>query len=95
MLTPIEIGADVVAVALAATKLLTIAQPLWAKLPRWLAVALPVLVADLPMVAGYFGAVSGNQDLVVAAVMTVALLVPGLSEAETTALETSGSNLNL
>jgi hypothetical protein len=80
--TPVDVAADVVAGVLAGSKLLTASQPLWAKLPRWLAVALPVVVAAAPAVMGYFGAVATGADLAQAAVLSVALLLPGLEEAE-------------
>lgn len=83
-LTPVDIGADVVAALLAASKLLTAAQPLWQKLPRWLAVAIPVVVVDLPQLAGFFGVAVTSADLVQAVVLSAALLLPGLSEAEKT-----------
>jgi hypothetical protein len=81
-LTPIEIAADVVAGLLAASKLVSVVQPLWAKLPRWAAVVLPVLVMDLPQVAGAFGLVKTGTDLTMAIVASVALLLPGVAEAE-------------
>ena len=80
--TTVDIAADVVAASLAASKLLTAAKPLWNKLPRWLAVAVPVVVADLPQVAAFFGVATTGQDLAMAVVTSVALLLPGLSEAE-------------
>lgn len=80
--TLVDVAAYVGAGALAASKLLSAVQPLWAKLPRWLAVALPVLVLDLPQVAHWMGGVVTGTDAVTAAVTTVALLLPGLAEAE-------------
>jgi hypothetical protein len=82
-LTPVDIAADVVAGVLALSKLFTTAQPLWAKLPRWLAVALPVIVVDSPQVAAAFGVVSTGTDLATALLTSVALLLPGVAEAET------------
>jgi uncharacterized membrane protein YjjP (DUF1212 family) len=81
-LTPVEIAADVAAGVLAASKLVTAVQPLWAKLPKWLAVVLPVLVMDLPQVAAAFGLVQTNVDLTMAIVTSVAMLLPGIAEAE-------------
>ena len=81
-LSTVEISAYVAALALAGSKLLTAAKPLWDKLPRPVAVALPVVVADLPLVAGYFGLVQTTGDLTLAVVTSVALLLPGLAEAE-------------
>lgn len=85
-LTPVDIASAVVAFCLAASKLLTACKPLWAKLPRWLAVALPVLVLDLPQVADAFGVAHTGADLTTALVVSLALLVPGLAEAETPAV---------
>jgi hypothetical protein len=84
-LTVVEIAADVVAGCLAASKLLSAAQPLWSKLPKWLSVAIPVVVADLPLVASYFGVVTTSADLTMAVVTSVALLLPGLQAAEASA----------
>lgn len=84
-LTPLEIGADIAAVALAATKLLSSAQALWDKLPRAVAVALPVLVAMLPQVAAAAGLVKTEGDLLTLALTSAALLVPGIAEAEKSA----------
>jgi hypothetical protein len=81
-MTPVEIGAFISAGALASTKLLTVAKPLWNKLPRWLSVALPVLVASLPTIASSAGVVKSPVDLVNLGVMSLGLLVPGLVEAE-------------
>ena len=80
--TLLDISAYVAAGALAGSKLLAVAQPLWAKLPRWLAVAVPVLVLDLPQVATWFGGAVTGTDVLTAAVTSVALLLPGLAEAE-------------
>lgn len=81
-LSTVEIAAYVVAGALAASKLLSAAKPLWDKLPKVVAVALPVLVVDLPLVAGYFGLVQTGGDLTTALIASVALLLPGLASAE-------------
>lgn len=81
-LTPVEIAADVVAGVLAASKLISVFQPLWNKLPRWVAVVAPVLVLDLPQVANAFGLVKTGTDLTSALIASVALLLPGLAEAE-------------
>jgi len=81
-LTPVEIAADAVAVCLAGSKMLSAVQPLWAKLPSWLGVLIPVLVADLPLIGAAFGVVTTTQDLLTAAITSVALLVPGIAAAE-------------
>jgi hypothetical protein len=76
--TVLDIAAYVAAGALAASKLISVCQPLWAKLPRWLA----VLVLDLPQVATWFGGAATGTDVLTACVTSVALLLPGLAEAE-------------
>ena len=80
--TLVDIAAYVAAGALAASKLVAAAQPYWAKLPRWLAVAAPVLVLDLPQVATWMGQATTGTDVLTAVVTSVALLLPGLAEAE-------------
>jgi hypothetical protein len=67
---------------LAASKLIDAIQPLWAKLPKWLAVVAPVLVLDLPQVAEAIGGASTTQSLVTACLTSVALLLPGIAQAE-------------
>jgi len=79
---PVVVASYVSAGALAATKLVSAAKPLWNRLPRWLSVALPVLVLDLPQVAQYFTGASTGQALFAAVVTSVGLLLPGLAEAE-------------
>jgi len=80
--TLVDVAAYVAAGALAASKLVAACQPYWAKLPRWLSVAAPVLVLDLPQVATWFGAATTGTDVLTACVTSVALLLPGLAEAE-------------
>lgn len=80
--TPVDVAATVVAGLLAASKLLPVTKPLWKKLPRVLAVALPVLVLDLPQLLSFFGVVHTGTDLTMAVVASVALLLPGIAEAE-------------
>jgi len=75
---------------LAASKLFSLAKPLWGMLPRWAAVAMPVLVLDLPIVAGYIAGAHSEIALVSALATSVALLLPGLAEAE----ETSAPPMN-
>lgn len=82
-LTPVELGADVVAITMAASKLVGFLKPAWNKLPRWLGVALPAVVAWLPTVASLFGAVTTSTDVTAAVVTSLALLVPGIAVAET------------
>jgi hypothetical protein len=81
-LTPVEIAADVVAGSLAVSKLVAAAQPFWAKLPKWVAVLLPVFVMDLPLVANAFGLVQTSTDMTTAIITSVALLLPGVASAE-------------
>ena len=81
-LSPVEIAAYISASVLAASKLFSAIQPLWNKLPRPLSVAMPVLVLMLPQVAHMAGLVQTGSDLVMLAVSSVALLLPGIAEAE-------------
>jgi len=81
-MSTVDIAATVAAVALAASRVLSVTQPLWAKLPKWLAVAVPVLVLALPQVASAAGLVKSDVDFVNFCVTAVALLVPGIAAAE-------------
>jgi len=81
-LNPVEVASYVAAGALASTKLISACKPVWNRLPRWLAVALPVLVLDLPQVAQSFTGATTGQALFAAVVTSVGLLLPGLAEAE-------------
>lgn len=78
-LTPVDIAAGI-----AASRLLPVTKQFWDKLPRWLAVVLPVLVLDLPQIADAFGVAKTGADLTTALLVSVALLVPGIAEAEST-----------
>lgn len=80
--TLVDVVAYVAAGLMAGSKLLSATQPLWAKLPRWLSVAAPVLILDLPQVATWIGASVTGTDVLTAVVTSVALLLPGLAEAE-------------
>jgi hypothetical protein len=80
-LTPVELGADVVALSMAVSKLFAVVKPAWNKMPRWVAVALPAIVATLPTVAGLFGVVTTTGDVTAAVITSVALVVPGIAEA--------------
>lgn len=90
-LTPVDIASYVAAGSLALSKLFSAAQPLWNKLPRWLAVAIPVLVVDLPQVAQSFGGVATGTSITTAIITSVAMLLPGLAEAEETPAQTSAA----
>jgi hypothetical protein len=81
-LTVVDVVTYIAVGCIAASRLFSAVQPLWAKLPKWLAVALPVLVLSLPQVAGAAGLVHTNVDLVQFVITAVALLVPGLAAAE-------------
>jgi hypothetical protein len=81
-LSVLEVGAYLSAGLLAATRLLSVAKPLWDKLPRVVAVALPVVVASLPLLAEKAGLIKTEVDLVGFGVTALALLVPGIAEAE-------------
>jgi len=81
-LDPTMIASDAAAILLASTKLISTLQPVWAKLPKWLSAALPVIVATSPQVISYFAGVSTDMGLINAVAMSVALLVPGIEAAE-------------
>lgn len=81
-LTPIDIASYVSASALAASKLISVCKPLWNRLPKWLAVLLPVLVLALPQIAQFFAGAKTSSELLAAFVTSLALLMPGLAEAE-------------
>jgi hypothetical protein len=80
-LSLVEVGAYVAAGLVGASRLLSAFQPFWNKLPRVVAVALPVVVATLPLLAEKAGLIKTDVDLVALAVTAVALLVPGIAEA--------------
>lgn len=84
-LTAVDIASFVVTGALAASKLLSATQAFWTKLPKWLAVALPVIALNLPQVAAAFGLVQTGTSITTAIVASVALLLPGVAQAEVAA----------
>ena len=81
-LSVVDVATYAAAGCVAVSRLMTTFQPLWNKLPRWLAVAMPVLVTALPQVAAAAGLVTTNVDLTQFLIVSAALLVPGLAEAE-------------
>jgi hypothetical protein len=81
-MTVIDIASVVVSVLLGASRLLATAKPLWNKLPRVVAVAVPVVVACVPQVVEMLGGVKSALDLATTVVFAAALLVPGIAEAE-------------
>lgn len=80
-LTPVDIASYVSAGALAMTKLISVCKPVWNRLPKWLAVVLPVLVLVLPQVAQFFVGATTSRELFAAFITSLALLMPGLAEA--------------
>lgn len=83
----VEISTVAVSILLGASRLLKAAQPLWNKLPRVVAVALPVVVLSVPKLVELFGGVHTTLDLTETLVLAAALLVPGIAEAEKPAPE--------
>jgi hypothetical protein len=81
-LSVLEIGAYVSAGLVAASRLLDVAKPLWEKLPRPVAVAIPVVVAALPALAEQAGLVHTEIDLVTLCITALSLIVPGITEVE-------------
>lgn len=80
-LTPLDIASYVSAGALAATKLISVCKPVWNRLPKWLAITLPVLVLALPQIAQFFAGSTTSRELFAAFITSLALLMPGMSEA--------------
>jgi hypothetical protein len=80
-MTPFDIAANVAAVALAGSRLVSALQPFWKKLPRALTVLAPVLVLALPQVADAAGLVTTEESFVAFVVTAIALLAPGVAEA--------------
>lgn len=78
----VELSAYISATLLSASKLLSTVKPLWDELPRPVAVAVPVVVATLPLLAEKAGLIKTEVDLITFGLTAVALLVPGLAEAE-------------
>ena len=66
---------------LGVSRVLKVASPLWSKMPKVVAAALPAVAVLLPQVADAFGVVKTEMDLVSACVFAVALLVPGVEAA--------------
>ena len=81
-LSPVDIASYVAAGLLAASRLISVVQPLWAKLPRWIAVVLPVLIVSIPQVVDAAGLVKTDIGIVQWLITSAALLVPGIAEAE-------------
>lgn len=77
-MTPFEIAATIGACALAATRMLEAAAPLWAKLPKVVAAAIPVIILALPKIAAMAGLVHTDVDLTVFGLEALALVVPGM-----------------
>lgn len=80
-LSTVELASYVAAGCLAGSKLLSVTKPLWDKLPRVVAVALPAVVAALPLLAEKAGLVQTTGDLVTLCAYAVALTLPGAAEA--------------
>jgi hypothetical protein len=76
-MTPFEIAATIGACALAATRMLKAAAPIWSKLPKPLAAFVPVLILALPKIASMTGLVHTDVDLTVFGLEALALVVPG------------------
>ena len=81
-MTPTDIAAHVVAGCVAASRLITVVQPVWAKMPKWLAAVMPVLVLMLPQVADLAGVIKTQTDLLQFGIVSAALLLPGIAAAE-------------
>jgi hypothetical protein len=76
-LDPVTAGSLVAAAALALTRLLTTAKPLWDRLPASLQGLVPALVLVLPQVAEQAMGVKTGLDLANLLVLAAALILPG------------------
>ena len=76
-LDPVSLAGMVAAAALALTRLLTTAKPLWDRLPPWLQGLVPALVLVLPQIAAQAAGVHTSLDLVNLLVLAAALIMPG------------------
>jgi len=74
----VAIVAFVVSALMVLSRWLKAAQPLWSKLPTWLAVLLPGVVALIPQVIDQLQGSTTAVDLVTNVVAAVALVVVGL-----------------
>lgn len=77
-MTTLEIAALIAAAALALTRLLKTAKPLWDYLPDFLQPLPPILVAWLPQLAEIAGQATTKLDLADMLLLTIAVLVPGM-----------------
>lgn len=76
-LDPVSLASLAAAAALALTRLLTTAKPLWDRLPTWLQGLAPALVLVLPQIAAQAAGVHTSLDLVNLLVLATALILPG------------------
>jgi hypothetical protein len=74
----VEIAAAVVSVLMVASRFLNAAKPMWDRLPKVVAVALPVVVAMIPQIAEMIGQSKTTVDFVNYVIASVALVVVGL-----------------
>jgi hypothetical protein len=77
-LDPVSAASLVAAGALALTRLLTTAKPLWDRLPASLQGLLPVLVLVLPQIAASAAGVHTSLDFINLLVLAIALILPGV-----------------
>ena len=71
-----EVVSLIAGFALALSRLLTVAKPFWARVPK-LAAVLPAVVAMLPALVAQLGLVTTELDLVETLVVAAAMLLPG------------------
>jgi hypothetical protein len=81
-LNAVDIASYLAAGLLASSKLLDAAKPVWDRFPKWLAVAIPVFVLDIPQVTQALMTVNSGVGLTAALLTSVALLLPGIEKAE-------------
>jgi hypothetical protein len=76
-LDAVSVASSLAAGALALTRLLTTAKPLWDRLPKSLQGLLPVLVLVLPQLAEQAAGVKTTLDLTNLLILAVAMILPG------------------
>lgn len=76
-LDPVSLASLIAAAALALTRLLTTAKPLWDRLPPSLQGVVPVLVLVLPQIAASAAGVHTSLDLANLLMLSAALILPG------------------
>lgn len=80
-LSVVDIVAYVVVVCMAVSQWVSMTKPLWALLPKWLSVVLPIIVLTLPQVADAAGLATTQVGFVQFLVVAVGLFAQGIAAA--------------